>query len=63
MSEPSRFEQQAQEAPPGLLREFVEFLRYNTKWWLLPILIVLLGLGVLIALSTTGAAPFIYTIY
>jgi Family of unknown function (DUF5989) len=48
---------------PGLLGEFWEFLRHNKKWWLLPILITLLILGLLVVLSGTGAAPFIYTFH
>lgn len=57
---PTEFEKQAQQAQPGLLREFWDFLRYNKKWWLLPILIVLLLFGILIALAGSPAAPFIY---
>jgi hypothetical protein len=45
---------------PGLLREFWEFLRHNKKWWLLPILLALLLLGLLVVLSGTGLGPFIY---
>lgn len=45
---------------PGLLREFVDFLRHNKKWWLAPIIIVLLLLGVIVILGGTAAAPFIY---
>jgi len=48
---------------PTLLAEFWEFLQHNKKWWLLPILIVLLLFGLLIFLSGTGAAPFIYTFH
>jgi len=48
---------------PTLLGELWEFLRHNKKWWFLPILIVLLLFGVLIFLSGTGAAPFIYTFH
>jgi hypothetical protein len=51
------------EAAPSLLAEFWEFLCHNKKWWLLPILIVLLVFGVLIFLAGTGAAPFIYTFH
>jgi hypothetical protein len=47
----------------GLVAEFWDFLKHNKKWWLLPILIAMLGIGVLIALSTTGAAPFIYPLF
>lgn len=58
------FEQAAHDSPaPTLLAEFWEFLRHNKKWWLLPILIVLLVFGVLIFLTTTGAAPFIYSLH
>jgi hypothetical protein len=57
------FARQAQEQDPGLLWEFWDFLRYNKKWWLTPIVLVLLLLGTLVILSGTAAAPFIYTIF
>lgn len=38
------------------------FLRDNKKWWLLPILLVMLLLGVLLLLSGTGDAPFLYSL-
>ena len=47
----------------GFVREFLGFLVHNKKWWLLPIFIVLLLFGVLIFLGSTGAAPFIYTLF
>jgi drug/metabolite transporter superfamily protein YnfA len=60
----SDFEQAALAQPSGnLLREFWDFLRFNKKWWLLPILITLLVLGLLMVLSGTAAAPFIYTLF
>jgi hypothetical protein len=41
-----------------------EFLKVKKKYWLLPILLVLLLFGVLIVLSQGAAvAPFIYTIF
>ncbi len=52
-----------QQTDQGLVREFFGFLRHNKKWWLLPIVVVLLMLGVLIFLSSTAAAPFIYTFH
>ncbi len=39
------------------------FLRDNKKWWLLPILAVLLLFALLGVLAGTGAAPFIYTMF
>jgi len=47
----------------SLIREFGAFLMENKKWWLLPIIVVFLLLGVLIVLGGTGAAPFIYTLF
>ena len=40
------------------------FLRENKKWWLLPIVVILLGLGALMLFAGGSAlAPFIYTIF
>tara|TARA_B100000700_G_scaffold172522_1_gene190597 strand:- start:822 stop:971 length:150 start_codon:yes stop_codon:yes gene_type:complete len=46
------------------LKEFWEFLKVRKKYWLIPVLIVLLFFGALIILSQGSAvAPFIYTIF
>ena len=46
------------------VKEFWEFLKVRKKYWLLPILLVLLLFGGLIILSQGSAvAPFIYTIF
>jgi hypothetical protein len=46
------------------LKEFWEFLIIRKKYWLLPILFVLVLFGGLIVLSQGSAvAPFIYTIF
>jgi len=61
---PSEFEKAADEAEAeSLVSEFISFLAHNKKWWLLPIVIVMLLMTVLIALSASGAAPFIYTLF
>jgi hypothetical protein len=57
------FEELAEGARSGLLAEFWDFLKYNKKWWLLPIIIVVLGMGLLVLLSGSAAAPFIYTLF
>ena len=59
----SDFAEQATSTPPGLIREFWDFLRYNKKWWLTPIILVILLIGVLVFLGSTPAAPFIYTLF
>ena len=53
----------ADEQDPGILAEFWDFLIHNKKWWLTPIILVLLLMGVLVVLSGTAAAPFIYTLW
>lgn len=53
----------ANEPQPSLLVEFWQFLRQNKKWWLLPIVVVLLVFSLLIALAGSGAAPLIYTFF
>jgi len=48
----------------SFIKEFFEFLRVRKKYWLLPILLVLVIFGGLIILTQGSAvAPFIYTIF
>jgi predicted cobalt transporter CbtA len=57
------FAAQANEDRAGLGGEFVAFLKDNKKWWLAPIIISIVGLGLLVMLGGTAAAPFIYTLF
>ena len=47
-----------------VLREFVEFLGQEKKFWLIP-LVIILGLSGLLLVLTQGSAvaPFIYTLF
>ena len=64
MSDENEFEKAArEEADAGFFSELWGFLTTNKKWWLIPILIVLLLFGLLIFLSGTGLAPFIYQFF
>jgi len=47
----------------NMVAEFWYFLKHSKKWWLTPIVIVMLLFGVLVFLSGTAAAPFIYTLF
>ncbi|MEJ2239040.1 MAG: DUF5989 family protein [Gemmatimonadales bacterium] len=48
----------------SLLREFWAFMRVRKKWWLLPIIVVMLLVGSLLVFAQGSAlAPFIYTIF
>ena len=68
-SEPSpssnaeRFAKMADERQPGFIAEFYNFIRQNKKWWLTPILIVLVLLIALVLVSQTPLGPFIYPFF
>jgi hypothetical protein len=47
-----------------VLSEFLQFLRAEKKYWLVPIVIVFVLFGLLIVFSQSSAvAPFIYTLF
>ena len=48
----------------SILGEFWSFLRVRKKWWLAPIVILLLTLGLILVLTEGSAlAPFIYSLF
>lgn len=48
----------------SILKEFWEFLKVRKKWWLGPIVVMLLLLGILIVFTESSAlAPFIYALF
>ena len=57
------FKNAASQKQAGMWSEFLYFLKTSKKWWLLPIIVILVGFGVLVFLSSTAAAPFIYTLF
>ncbi|MDB4526792.1 DUF5989 family protein [bacterium] len=59
----TEFSEMAEDRQPGFLSEFWGFLRQNKKWWLTPILMVLFLLIVLVIISQTPLAPFIYPFF
>lgn len=48
----------------SILVEYWEFLKYRKKFWLIPILVIIVGFGMLLAFAKSSAvAPFIYTLF
>ena len=48
----------------SILGEFWSFLRVRKKWWLVPVVILLLTLGLILVLTEGSAlAPFIYSLF
>ena len=62
-SQENNFLADAEASQVGLVTEFVDFLKYNKKWWMTPILLVLGLIAVLVVISATGGAPFIYALF
>ena len=47
-----------------VLSEFLQFLRQEKKYWLVPVVVVFILFGLLIVFSQSSAvAPFIYTLF
>ena len=48
----------------SILKEFWDFLKVRKKWWLTPIVVVMILLGALIVFSQGSAlSPFVYTLF
>jgi hypothetical protein len=65
MLEPEKdtFSKLAEQGRSGPAAEFFGFVIHNKKWWLTPIIVVLVLVGVLAVLGGSGVAPFIYTLF
>jgi len=46
-----------------IIRDLWGFLKERKKWWLLPMIVMLLLIGVLIFSSGSAVAPFIYALF
>lgn len=48
----------------SIFKDIWDFLRVRKKWWLAPILLILIPFGLLLIFAQTSAlAPFIYTLF
>jgi hypothetical protein len=52
-----------QDRQPNFILELWQFLRHSKKWWLFPVVAAVLLLGLLMFLSGSVAAPFIYPFF
>ena len=51
-------------AKQSLFREFLSFIIHEKKWWMIPLMIVLLVVGALILFAgSSPLAPFIYPLF
>lgn len=47
----------------GMINEFLALLGETKKWWMLPIICVMVLLIAVVVISATTAGPFIYTLF
>jgi hypothetical protein len=59
----TEFEKSGEQKDLGLFGEFVAMLKHNKKYWLIPLILILVLFGVLVILGSSAAAPFIYTLF
>ena len=43
--------------------EVFYFLKTSKKWWMLPLIVSFVAMGILLVLAKTAVAPFIYTLF
>ena len=63
ISPEQNLEELAQQKDSNLIKELISFLMENKKWWLTPIVLAIILLGVLVVIGGSGAAPFIYSLF
>lgn len=57
------FAKESESRQPSILAEFFDFLVHNKKWWLTPIVLVLLFLSFFVLMTNTALGPFIYVLF
>ncbi|MCG3129171.1 MAG: hypothetical protein CHACPFDD_04081 [Phycisphaerae bacterium] len=51
-------------AKQSLVGDFIAFIKHEKKWWMIPLLAILLAIGGLIVFAAkSGLGPFIYTLF
>ena len=58
-----RLARQKGRAASGPLAEFWYFVNRSRKWWMMPILVMLMLIGTLLVMAGTAVGPFIYALF
>jgi hypothetical protein len=53
----------AEQTTLGLAAEFTAFILHGKKWWLIPMVVALVLLGLIAGLGGSGAAPLMYALF
>lgn len=57
------FAREATQRRASFIGEFWEFARHTKRWWMIPIIVILLGLGLLVVVTSSGAGSLIYPLF
>ena len=57
------FTKAAEQRQRGIVSEYLAFIQHNRKWWMLPIVLVLMLVAALVILGGTPVGPFVYTLF
>lgn len=60
---PQSIESEADEGDISLVADFVDFIKHNKKWWLIPLLLSLALVGLLASAGGSALGPFIYPMF
>jgi hypothetical protein len=60
---PEEIARRAGERRPGMLADLWGWLRRTRKWWLAPLVLVLLLVGLLLVLGASPLGPFLYPLF
>ena len=61
--ESNAFVEAGEDEQMGLVAEFIGFIKENKKYWLIPLMIILLLMGLILIAGGSSFAPFIYTLF
>ena len=57
------FVREGQRQRASFVGELLHMVRTTRKWWMLPLILILVALGLVLLITSTGAGPLIYTIF
>lgn len=51
-------------AKPSLIGDFIGFIRHEKKWWMIPLVLVIVGLGLVsVFVTSSSLSPFVYSLF
>ena len=61
--QPTEFQRLGRRRSAGVLREYFDYVRLRKKWWLVPVIVLLLLVGLVLVLGSSAVGPLIYALF